>query len=293
MKTNRVVGIGDVLWDVFPDRKTMGGTAANACFHLSQLGIDATLVSAIGDDPLGSEIHSKLERKGVKSILETSSFPTSTVSVELDRGGMPSYTIVDNIAWDHLTFTDEIRRLAEGCDAVCFGTLAQRCPVSQATILRFLQAMPEGSLRMLDLNLRSPFYSREVIDESIRLADLLKVNEEELAVLTAFFDLHNEEQTACRRLMETYGLQTVVLTKGEGGSVVFAGDTVSVLPAQHVEVVDTVGAGDAFTAAFLAAHLNAWGVEEAHRLAVEISAFVCTRPGGMPELPIKFRDILK
>jgi putative fructokinase len=180
MKKYTIVGIGELLFDVFPDRKALGGAPTNFAYHCQQLGHEAISVSAIGCDALGEEIKAELQARHLPAILQETDYPTGTVQVTLSATGSPTYEISEDVAWDHIAFTDELRALAQRTDAVCFGSLAQRHEASRTAILSFLKAMPEGSLRIFDINLRLQYYTRETIHTSLEHADILKLNDEEV-----------------------------------------------------------------------------------------------------------------
>ena len=290
METNRyVVGLGEALWDVLPEGKKLGGAPANFAYHAGQLlGRDRTVaISALGADALGDETVRALEARGLRHVMPRVPYPTGTVQVQLDAHGVPAYDIRRDVAWDHIPLDDRIRTIARTCRAVCFGSLAQRSAASRATIHGFLDLTPADCLKIFDINLRQEFYSREVVEESMRRCDVLKINDEELAVVGRLFGLPEAEAgRTCRRLVEGYSLRLLVLTCGTAGSYVFASDgQTSFLPTPRVEVADTVGAGDSFTGAFCAAILAGRPVPEAHRRAVEVSAYVCSQHGAMPTLP--------
>ncbi len=204
--------------------------------------------------------------------------------VDLDEGGIPAYTITENVAWDHIAFTPEMEALARRTDAVCFGTLAQRCPVSRETFFRFFDAMPRESLKVFDINLRQHFFSKSIIEGSLEVAGILKINDEELDAVSPMFELRGDETARCTELGKRYGLRVVILTKGAEGSVIVSEEGVSRIPTPVVQVTDTVGAGDAFTAAFVTSYLAGEGIAAAHEYAVKLSAFVCTGSGAMPEV---------
>ena len=286
-----IVGIGEVLWDMLPDEKKTGGAPANFAYHVSQFGLDSCVVSAVGNDAPGDEMVAAFRAKGLNMLVERVQFPTGTVQVELDAAGVPQYDIRENAAWDNIPFTPQTEALAKHTRVVCFGSLAQRSAVSRATIARFLDAMPQRDdvLRVCDINLRQGFYTKEILDESMRRCNILKINDEELDVAARIFALDGDgAQTRCRRLMERYGLRMLILTCGTKGSYLFTPESESFLRTPVVEVVDTVGAGDSFTAAFVASIVKGRSVAEAHRTAVEVSAFVCTQRGAMPTLPDEY-----
>lgn len=286
MESKFVVGIGEALWDLLPEGRKIGGAPANFAFHVSQFGFDAVAASAVGRDPLGDEIRDTFNTMGLRHELPQVGFPTGTVEVTLDERGIPQYEIRTDVAWDNIPFTESLRSIAASTRCICFGSLAQRCAVSRETIRRFLDAMPRDALRVFDINIRQHFYSREVADSSLKACDVLKINDEEIITVAQLFDLGTHDmQEACIALREKYGLQTVILTCGSSGSYVFYDNGVSFLRTPRVEVADTVGAGDSFTAGFCASLLRGESIPEAHARAVEVSAYVCTRHGAMPRLP--------
>ena len=358
-----VVGIGELLWDVLPSGKQLGGAPANFACHVSQMGLDGVVVSAIGRDALGDEALAALEGRGLRCRIARVAHPTGTVQVSLDAAGVPHYDICTGVAWDNIPFTAELAALSASARAVCFGSLAQRSPVSRDTIFRFLSATPADCLKVFDINLRQHFYSPEILDRSLRLADILKINDEEIHSLTSllappaspdtfissspaaftspahpvspaspsspaaltspvhpvspaspsspaapaspvssalsvsqvFPDSLSLPQNSLagsadlQRLgwwiKKQFSLKMVVLTCGAEGSYVFHDGGVSFQSSPKVEVVDTVGAGDSFTAAFVASLLRGCSVSDAHRRASEVAAYVCTRPGATPPLP--------
>lgn len=282
--TDIVVGLGEILWDVFPERKILGGAPANFAYHISQFGFNGYAVSAIGEDLLGKEILENLEQKGLNYLIEKTVYPTGTVQVTLDKEGIPQYKILENVAWDNIPFTARTENLAKNTRTACFGSLAQRNEVSRATIRQYLETMPEDSLKIFDINLRQKFYSKELIHESLTLANILKINDEEILVVADLYGWPGEEQDICKRLLNEYKLDIIILTKGTEGSYVFTPRQTSSLPTPKVHVADTVGAGDSFTAAFIAAYMHGERIEDAHLLAVEISAYVCQQHGAMPKL---------
>lgn len=283
-----VVGIGDALWDCLPEGRKIGGAPANFAYYMMQLGFDSLAVSAVGDDPLGTEIRETFDRIGLKHILEVSEYPTGTVTVDVDENGIPSYDIKENVAYDHLTYTPCLAETACRCNVACFGSMTQRHPASRKTIRRFLEEMPqtEDTYKVFDINLRQDFYDKEIISESLRLCNVLKINDEELVVVKNMFGYEGEsDEQACRRLMAEWGLKFVILTCGVNGSYVFTENGKSFMDTPKVEVADTVGAGDSFISAFMAAILKGETVREAHALAVNVSAYVCTQYGAMVALP--------
>lgn len=287
METNRkIVGLGEALWDCFPDGRKIGGAPANFVYHASQFGFPAVAVSAVGQDELGDETLTALDRRHLSHIMPRVAFPTGTVQVVLDEAGVPAYDIRQGVAWDNIPFTPELDELAHNCRAVCFGSLAQRSEVSRQTIYRFLDATPRDCLRIFDINLRQNFYTKEVLQESLHRCNILKINDEELVVIGRMFGYPGlDAQDKCWLLLGKYNLDTLVLTCGVNGSYVFSHGAMSFRETPRVTVADTVGAGDSFTGSFTAALLQGHPVAEAHRIAVGISAYVCTQNGAMPTVP--------
>lgn len=290
---NIVVGLGEILWDVFPERKVLGGAPANFAYHVSQFGFNGYAVSAIGEDLLGKEILSSLESKGLNYLIETTDFPTGTVQVKLNKAGVPEYEICENVAWDNIPFTARTENLAKNTQTVCFGSLAQRSEVSRETIRKFIEAMPEDSLKIFDINLRLNFYTKEIIEESMRMANMMKINDDEVLKIAELFGWEGDEQFICGKIMENYDLNVLILTKGTDGSFVFTPRQTSYQPTPKVHVADTVGAGDSFTAAFVAAYLHGERIEDAHQLAVEVSAYVCLNHGAMPKLADSYLELFR
>lgn len=288
MKDYLVIGLGEALWDMLPEGKKLGGAPANFAYHASQFGLKGVAVSAIGQDALGDEIIEALDAKGLKYYIERLSYPTGTVQVTLDEKGIPQYEIKTDVAWDNIPYTAELDAMAKQCRAVCFGSLAQRHAVSRETINRFLDNMPEdeGQLKIFDINLRQQFYNKEVLENSFRKCNVLKINDEELLVVSKMFDIESTDfEVICRELLAEYQLKMLILTCGVDGSYIFTEHITSFQPTPKVEVADTVGAGDSFTGSFCAAILKGLPITHAHELAVKVSAFVCTQQGAMPVLP--------
>ena len=285
---NIVIGMGEALWDMLPEGRKIGGAPANFAWHVSQFGFDSRVVSAVGDDALGQEILDTFDAKKLKYSIAKVPYPTGTVQVELDSDGVPRYEIKEGVAWDNIPFSPEVEALARSAKAVCFGSLAQRSVVSRETVNRFLDTMPDdgSTLKIFDINLRQNFYTKEILHNSFNKCNVLKINDEELVTVSRMFGYPGmDAESKCRALMSDYGLRMLILTCGVNGSYVFGQDSMSFLDTPKVEIADTVGAGDSFTAAFVAAILRGHPVCEAHRLAVEVSAYVCTQNGAMPPLP--------
>lgn len=277
-----IVGIGEILFDLLPAGAQLGGAPANFAYHVNQLGGNGVAVSAIGKDVLGEEVKTILSDKGLKAILPEVDCPTGVVNVTLDGKGVPTYTIIEGVAWDNVPYTPEMKALAAEAQAVCFGTLAQRGAITRQTILDFIADMPADSLKVYDINLRQHFYSKEVIETSLRVADILKINDEEILVVAGLLGLDGSPEEACRAILRLYGLRLVILTKGGDGSEVITESEVLSVACPTVKIADTVGAGDSFTAAFIRAYLRGDTLAECHRLANEVSAYVCSCHGAMP-----------
>lgn len=290
---NLVIGMGEALWDMLPDGKKIGGAPANFAYHVSQFGFESCAVSAIGDDSLGSELIESFNSKGVRYHIDTVPYPTGTVQVSIDQAGIPQYEIKENVAWDNIPYTAELERLAQRTKAVCFGSLAQRNIISRITINTFLDAIPPENdpLIVFDVNLRQGFYNKDILCSSMQRCNILKINDEELVAVSRMFGCPGIDlQDKCWILLGKYNLRMLILTCGINGSYVFTPGKVSFRPTPEVKVADTVGAGDSFTAAFIANILKGKTVEEAHLKAVATSAFVCTQNGAMPVLPRKFTE---
>lgn len=286
-----VVGMGEALWDVLPEGKKIGGAPANFAYHVSQFGLPSCVVSAIGDDALGKEIIENFTSKGLDQLIAEVPYPTGTVQVEIDQTGIPLYDIKENVAWDNIPYTKHLDALAKRTKAVCFGSLAQRNVVSRETINHFLDTMPkdDDSLIVFDVNLRQGFYNKEILCKSMQNCNILKINDEELITVSRMFGYPGIDlQDKCWILLGKYNLKMLILTCGINGSYVFTPGNVSFQPTPKVEVADTVGAGDSFTAAFIASILKGKSVTEAHTIAVKTSAYVCTQKGAMPILPPEY-----
>lgn len=287
-KRNLVVGIGEALWDILPEGKKLGGAPANFAYHVSQFGLESIVVSTVGNDKLGKEILDNLTDKKLNTLIDEVHYPTGTVQVELDNNGIPCYDIKENVAWDNIPFTENLKSIAEKTTAVCFGSLAQRNIVSRETINKFLNLIPnkKGIYKIFDINLRQGFYTKDILCRSMEQCNILKINDEELVTVSRLFGYPGIDlQDKCWILLAKYNLEMLILTCGVNGSYVFTPGNVSFVETPKVEVADTVGAGDSFTAAFIAALLMKKSVREAHQFAVNVSAFVCTQNGAMPQLP--------
>lgn len=292
MEKKYVVGLGEALWDELPEGKKLGGAPANFAFHAGQFGLNSIAVSALGEDKLAEETIQQLEEKGLQYCMPRVPYPTGTVQVTLDNEGIPTYDIKENVAWDNIPFNDDVKAVAENTCAVCWGSLAQRNVVSRESIYKFLDATPKDCMKIFDINLRQNFYTKEVICESMKRCNILKINDEELVLIGRMFgypglDIENK----CWLILGKYDLDMLVLTCGTNGSYVFTPGSMSYQPTPKVEVADTVAAGDSFTGTFCASILAGKPVTEAHKLAVSVSAYVCTQNGAMPILPEEVKEM--
>ena len=288
-----VIGLGEVLWDCLPEGKKLGGAPANFAYHAGQfLGSENTIaISALGEDTLAEETEEALNQHNLNYLMPHVPYPTGTVQVTLTGDGIPTYDIKENVAWDNIPFTPQIEEIASRARAVCFGSLAQRNVVSRENIHRFLDKTPKDCMKIFDINLRQQFYSKEVIRESLRRCNVLKINDEELVILGRMFgypglDIENK----CWLILGKYNLDMLVLTCGTNGSYVFSPGQMSFQETPKVTVADTVGAGDSFTGSFCASILSGKSIPEAHKIAVNVSAYVCTQNGAMPEVPKDLKE---
>ena len=285
-----IVGLGEALWDVLPDGKKLGGAPANFAYHAAQFGLDTIAISALGEDKLAEETIDALKEHNLNYLMPRVPYPTGTVQVTLTGDGIPTYDIKENVAWDNIPLTDEMLEIAKNARAVCFGSLAQRNVVSRENIHKFLDATPKDCVKIFDINLRQQFYTKEVIKESLKRCNILKINDEELVLIGRMFgypglDIENK----CWLILGKYNLDMLVLTCGTNGSYVFTPGQMSFQETPKVEVADTVGAGDSFTGSFVGSILNGKPVPEAHKTAVQVSAFVCTQNGAMPIVPDRLK----
>lgn len=287
----RAVGIGEVLWDLLPAGRQLGGAPANFAYHAAALGAEGWVVSRVGTDEAGRELVRRLGQLGVRTdaIEQDPAAPTGTVTVAVGPDGQPRYVIHEDVAWDRLAGEEAGRRAVASADAVCFGTLAQRSEPSREAIRSLLAATPTTALRIFDVNLRQHYYSRAVIADSLALANVLKVNEPELVLLGEMFGLPGDERSRVAALADQFNLRLVAYTRGDRGSLLYAGNQWSDHPGVPTTVADTVGAGDSFTAALALGLLASWPLDDVHARAADVAAFVCSRPGGTPELPDRLR----
>ncbi len=291
MSPPTIVGLGEILWDLLPSGRQLGGAPANFAYSSHLLGNRAIVASRIGSDDLGNEVRNRLlnARVGDDFLQVDPTHPTGTVKVELDSSGQPSYEITQGAAWDFMEWTDNWQALAQSADAVCFGSLAQRTPESRATILRFLEATRPDALRVFDVNLRQKFYSAEVIKSSLQRANVVKLNHDELLVLRNLIGLAatdpSDDVFTCRELIAKFDLHLACVTHGENGSLICDRENTHHHPGFRVAVSDTVGAGDAFTAGLVHGLLRGQSLGAMNDLANRMGAWVASYPGAMPPLP--------
>jgi fructokinase len=282
----KVGGIGELLWDIFPDYKRLGGAPANFACHCNRLGAEAYPISCIGTDLLGSKIKSELKEMGVddRFVMETNDYPTGTVDVVL-VAGQPTYQIHENVAWDNIPDLPLLREFAATLDAVCFGSLSQRSDESRKTILSFLSFLPKSSMKIFDVNLRQSFFSEEQIKESLELATILKLSDEELPVLAEYFGLSGYVDEQLKHLRKLFDLKLIAYTRGPDGSLLIGADDSDDFLGCEGLAVDSVGAGDSFTASLCMGLLRGWSLSKVNKFANEVATFVCSQHGATPMLP--------
>ena len=277
-----VVGIGELLWDVLPTGKKAGGAPINFVYHATQLGAEGYAISAVGKDELGEEIVQELDNNHIAHCIESVDYQTGTVEVTLEKG-IPTYNIIENVAWDHIPVSSKAIEIVKKAKAICFGTLAQRNMDSRKALTELLSYAPEDALRFFDINIRQNYYSKELILDLLEKANILKINDEELEMLRPMMGLEGDYEVCCKALLEKYGLKYVIWTAGSKFSAIYSTDENSVIGTPKVAVADTVGAGDSFSGAFVYSILAGKSLKEAHRKAVNTAAFVCSKEGAWPE----------
>jgi fructokinase len=299
-----VVGIGEVLWDLLLTGTQLGGAPANFAYHAHALGAHTQVITRIGDDDRGREIIRRFHEMGLADdgVQIDKIAPTGTATVELSGNGLAHFTVQQNVAWDAIATTEEALAIARSSNAICFGSLAQRCERSRNTIQQLVAATPARALRVFDINLRQKFYSREGIEQSLHLANVLKLNEDELPTLAKMFNFPGSTEDQIERLARTFDLKLIALTRGEKGSLLYQRPEPereeeaqkqnsarwSDCQSRPVKVVDTVGAGDSFTAALVLGLLHKMDLDEINTIANEVARYVCSQPGATPTLPEEF-----
>ena len=303
----RIIGLGEVLWDLLPGGAQLGGAPANFAHHAHALGAEAHVITRVGSDDYGREILRRFREMGLQhgavdsnAVQVDDHWPTGTAAVTLSGDGIAHFTIQDNVAWDYLAVTPQAMTLVRGTDAICFGSLAQRSAPSRRAIQELIAASPAHTLRVFDVNLRKNFYSRDVIERSLQLANVLKLNDDELPRLAEMFDLTGSIEDQIESLANTFGLQLVALTRGANGSLLYQASELRCdrLPRPHarwsesqsrtMKIVDTVGAGDSFTAALVLGLLCEMDLDDINIVANEVAGYVCSQAGATPALPVEF-----
>lgn len=285
-----VLSIGEILWDMLPSGKRAGGAPTNFVYHATMNGGDGYAISAVGNDQLGDELAGEVHSHHISAILQHNSYPTGTTHAKLDENGVPQWTITENVAWDHIRLNHDLSDLVSTADAICFGTLALRNPESRETILALLRDAKPGAVKYFDINIRQNFYSKELIDELLEEATVFKMNDNELVLLRTMFPIPAGDEAACRWFLSTYHLDYVILTAGAEYSIVVSDKETTKFATPKVSVVDTVGAGDAFSGTFAICELKGESQKAAHRKAVNTAAYMCTQNGAWPDYPAEIPD---
>jgi len=287
-----IAGIGELLWDVLEESEELGGAPVNFSYHANSLGAKGYAISTVGDDRRGKAALAVLEKRKMSTryITVREGSVTGYVLANVDDKGVASYSFPDDVAWDHLTLAEPTLSLAKEVDAICFGSLGQRSPKARLAIVSFLQATRPDTLRIFDINLRQHFYTTEIIQNSLKLANVLKLNNEELEVLGVINDIKGDESSLLKKLVEKYNLQLAVLTRGGKGSLLVSPADISSHPGCPTNIVDTIGAGDSFTAATALGLLKGYNLSTINDHANRVAAFVCSQKGAMPLLPVDLRE---
>jgi fructokinase len=288
-----LVGIGEILWDMLPGGKQLGGAPANFAYQANALGGRGVVASRVGADDLGREILARLDTCQIdrRFVSTDPDHPTGTVDVRVDQCGIPEYVIHQDVAWDHLQITPDLLALAPTADCVCYGTLAQRGEESRKAIVAFLNSTRADCLRVLDINLRQNFYSDSLISDLLNVSRVLKLNDAELPVVGELLNLGTSERDVINKLFRHFDLTAIALTRGAHGSAIFTPDRAYEQPAVSVKIADTVGAGDAFTAAMALGMCAGLEMGKTGELAARAAAFVCSQHGAMPSMPSELRII--
>ena len=292
---NLIVGLGEILWDMFPSGKVIGGAPANFAYHVRELGESSVVVSSVGNDELGREIISGLENNDMSTdfLYIDKNHPTGVVFAEINKEGKPSYLIQERVAWDYIPTSKLLRELAFKSAAVCFGTAAQRSRLSRMTIQTFVGLMGQDSVRVLDINLRQNFYSQDVIETSLSLANVLKLNVNELSVVKKLLRLNGDEKKILNDLSRKYSLNLIALTRGREGSILFTEGKTSNHQGHKINVEDTVGAGDAFVAGLVTGMLRGYELDDLNNKANRVASYICSKHGATPSLTNEIRKLFK
>ena len=279
-----VIGIGELLWDLLPEGKKLGGAPCNFVYHANKLGASARILSAVGSDEMGREILETIKRKNLSTdLIQINDSPTGTVDVKLNSIGVPKYFIHQNVAWDFLYFDENAIGMVNNADIVCFGSLAQRNAKSREIICQFLNVCKTDALVIFDINIRQTFYSKEIIENSLHFCNVLKMNEEEYPIVCNLIDLKGDDlDSNVRELITKYDLKLLAFTRGTQGSILYTPTEKSEMTTPKIDVKDTVGAGDSFAAAMAIGFVNKLPLRKLHEKAIEIASFVCESNGSMP-----------
>ena len=282
---HKIVGLGEILWDLLPNGKQLGGAPANFAYISTLLGNEGIVASRIGHDALGGEAVRQLTQLGVTTafIQQDAVHPTGTVLVEVDHAGQPKFQIAQGVAWDFLECTAGWQSLAAQADAICFGSLAQRTPTGRRAIQEFLGAARPETVRIFDVNLRQAFFTKEILTESMKFADIVKLNHEELPRIMELFGLeHRDEIASADSLVELHHLKLVCVTRGCRGSLLISEGALNEHPGFRIQVADTIGAGDAFTAALVHEYMRGSSLPELNETANRAGAWVASQVGATP-----------
>lgn len=284
----QIVGLGEVLWDIFPDKTRFGGAPANYACAVAALtnSADVYMVAGVGNDQLGERAVRQLQQRNILTAeLQFRPNPTGNVNVRLNKAGNAEYAFAADTAWDNLQWNDGLQQLSRNTNVVCFGTLGQRSPVSSATIQSFVEIVPDSGLKIFDVNLRPPFFNDEIIRQSLALANVLKLNDEELPQVAQLSGVSGSQEELLRQIADTWQLGTIALTLGAEGAILLHGGHVVSIPGVPTTITDTVGAGDSFTAALTIGLLNNWSIKEIGERATRVAAHVCSQSGATPDFP--------
>ncbi|MGB3210443.1 MAG: carbohydrate kinase [Desulforhopalus sp.] len=292
MKKFIIAGIGELLWDVLPETEVIGGAPVNFAYHVTALGARGIPISTIGRDDRGDKALAKLQNRGVdiSAISISDEYATGYVTATLDEEGKASYSFPDDVAWDHIQLNEYTENLRNALDAVCFGTLAQRSAHSCRVIHGYLDSLRPGTIKVFDINLRQDFYSRKIIESSLKRTDILKLSEEELPVLARLLELKGSSEKWLPALIQRYRLSLAILSRGDSGSLLLTPDTSSEHSGIVTQVKDTIGAGDSFTAAATIGYLRGLSLDDINEEANRIASYVCSQQGGMPQIPDFFKE---
>lgn len=280
-------GIGELLWDILPDTETLGGAPVNFAYHVNALGARGLPISTVGSDRRGRMACAELERNGLdtSAIARCENYPTGFVNASLDAHGIATYHFPDDVAWDHLQINGYALEIQHDLDAVCYGTLAMRSGVSREAILGYLDSLSAKTLRVFDINLRQNYYTDELLEAGLMQADIIKLNDAELQVLNNVWALPHSETAGLRLLVHKYHLKLAILTKGDQGSVVISPDDCAIHPGIPCKVLDTIGAGDSFTAMATLCFLKGMSPREINEQSSRLAAHVCSQQGAMTPPP--------